>query len=74
MFKADLQIFIAGMVTAYVFMYFSFLFLRAVQKSGARQDAVLPGHEPQHAPAPAPQVTEDEDALIALSLALAARR
>lgn len=75
MFKTDLQIFIAGMVTAYIFMYFSYLFLRAVQKSGVRQDAIQPAHEPQHAPAPAltPQAVED-DALIALSIALAARR
>ena len=74
MFKEDLLIFIAGMVTAYIFMYFSFLFLRAVQKSGARQDAPQPAHDPQLAPALAPQTEEDDDTLIALALALAARR
>jgi hypothetical protein len=73
MFKEDLMIFIAGMVTAYVFMYFSFLLLRAVQKSGAKQDTGHPEHNPQLAPVPAPQA-EDDDALIALALALAARR
>ena len=76
MFNDDLLIFIAGMVTAYVFMYFSFLLLRAMQKSGIKQqEAALPAHDPQLAPALAPQVaTEDDDAQIALALALAARR
>ena len=74
MFKEDLLIFIAGMVTAYIFMYFSFLFLRAVQKSGARQDAPQPTCDPQPAPALASQAAEDDDALVALALALAARR
>ena len=70
--KDALLIFVAGMATAYVFMWLSMLLLRANQKSAAQ--AAQEPHAPQPNAAPAPQPVASDDAEIALAIAAANRR
>jgi len=70
--KEGLLIFVAGMATAYVFMWLSMLLLRANQKPVAQ--AAPDSHAAQPHAAHAPQPVASDDAEIALAIAAANRR
>ena len=70
--KDALLIFVAGMATAYVFMWLSMLLLRANQKPVAQ--AAQEPHATQPHAAAAPQPVASDDAEIALAIAAANRR
>ena len=72
----NLLIFVAGMVTAYIFMYFSMLLLRAYKGDASGSCHCNAGTVGGPCPPliAQPVVASDDDALVVIAIAAASRR